>query len=329
MVTRFPEPYVAAVVQWAPSFCDSASGTARACAAIEAAAAEGARLVVFPEAWLTGYPYFQGVTRHPDYFPTWQAFAMSAIEVPGPEIDEIGRCARAVGAEVVLGVNERDRSDAVYNTMVFIGADGTLRGKHRKLIPTITESLVWSRGDGSDLDAHATGVGRIGGLMCYEHNMALARYACCTLGIQVHAALWPGFSFMDQMIDASNRQLAMENACFVMSAREVMSIDSVPSGLADFGDHSLWNSHGGSAIIAPGGGYLAGPVFDQETILTAEIDLRSTLNTKWWVNGTANYSRPDVFRLDWDRRQKPPVVAWNCDEPRVLHPPRAQPARDG
>jgi aliphatic nitrilase len=197
------------------------------------------------------------------------------------------RCAKAVGVEVVLGVNERDRSDAVYNTMVFIGSDGTLRGRHRKLIPTITESLVWSRGDGSDLEAHTTAVGRIGGLMCYEHNMALARYACCTLGIQVHAALWPGFAFMDQMIDASSRQLAMENACFVLSAREVMSIDSVPPGVADFEDHSLWNSHGGSAIIAP---EATSPGRSSTRRRSHRRDRpRSTLNTKWWVNGTANY----------------------------------------
>lgn len=308
MRSRFPDPFVAAVVQWAPSYADATAGTERACAAIEQAAADGASLVVFPEVWLTGYPYFEGETSHPRYLEAWRDFVEAAVLLPGPEIARIAQAAAARGVHVVIGVNERDHTEAIYNTQVFIGPDGALLGRHRKLMPTITEKLIWALGDGSDLAVHETPLGRLGGLICYEHQMALARYACCTLGVQLHAALWPGHAFLDPVIDAANRQLAMENACFVFSAREPMSADrlAVDAPLREV--TRLWRAHGGSAIVGPGGEYLAGPVFDTETILTAQIDVRAVLDTKWWVNGVGNYARPDVFRLVWDRRPKPPVV---------------------
>ena len=138
--------------------------------------------------------------------------------------------------------------------------------------------------------------------------MALARYACCSLGVQVHAALWPGHGFLDAVIDASIRNLSVENACFVISAREVMSVDRLAPGVPHLDRPELWSAHGGSAIVAPGGEYLAGPTFDTETIITAEINLESRLDTKWWVNGTGNYARSDVFQLLWDKRPRPPVV---------------------
>jgi nitrilase len=308
MTVKSAEVVTAAVVQWSPSFMDAQGGTERACAAIEEAAAAGANLVVFPEAWLTGYPYFEGASQHPDYFALWRSFAEAAVAVPGPEVQRIAECAGAHGVEVILGLNERDRTDAIFNTMVFFGSDGRIRGRHRKLMPTITEKLIWALGDGSDLEAYDTAYGRVGGLICYEHQMALARYACCSLGVQVHASLWPGHAFLDPVIDATIRSLSFENACFVISAREVMSADHLVPGTPTLGQPELWAAHGGSAIVAPGGEYLAGPVFDAETIITAEIDLGARLETKWWVNGAGNYARPDVFQLLWDKRPRPPVV---------------------
>ena len=308
MVSRPSQVFTAAAVQWAPSFMDAEIGTERACAAIEEAAAMGANLVVFPEAWLTGYPYFEGESAHSDYLSLWRAFANAAVTIPGPEVLQIAKCAGARGVEVILGLNEKDHTDAVFNTMVFIGAEGQIRGRHRKLLPTITEKLIWAHGDGSDLEAYDTDYGRLGGLCCYEHQMALARYACCSLGVQVHAALWPGHGFLDAVIDASIRNLSVENACFVISAREVMSVDRLAPGVPHLDRPELWSAHGGSAIVAPGGEYLAGPTFDTETIITAEINLESRLDTKWWVNGTGNYARSDVFQLLWDKRPRPPVV---------------------
>ena len=192
--------------------------------------------------------------------------------------------------------------------MLYIGADGKILGKHRKLIPTQAERLVWGRGDGSDLDVYETPVGRLGGLNCFEHQMAPARIALSSMNMQVHAAAWPGHAFLNDVIDASTRHLAHENACFVIVAREVMSPDRVPDHMPmseEAAGH--WHGHGGSAIIAPGGQYLVAPVFDEETIVTAEIDLADIAVNKWFFDGTGHYSRPDVFQMRWDKRPKPPV----------------------
>jgi nitrilase len=300
--------YVAAVVQWAPSFANPQLGAERASDAIRQAAEAGARLVVFPEAWLAGYPYFEDLSRHPDYMEAWRRFARGAVAIDGPEIGVIAQSASRHGVEVVIGVNEASISKAVYNTMVFIGSDGSIRGRHRKFMPTITEKLVWTMGDGSDLDSHETSCGRLGGLLCYENHMSLARFACCTLGVEVHISMWPGHGFLNSVIDANVRQTALENACFVISAREVMDPSLVPDDFPLLGEPALWRANGGSAIVAPGGEYLAGPEFEAETILTATIELDRILDTKWWVNPDGNYARPDVFQLLWNRNPKPNVI---------------------
>lgn len=300
--------FKAAVVQWAPSYADPAAGAIRAQEAIERAADSGASLVAFPEAWLAGYPYFEGPSMHPDYLEAWRRFVHGSIRIDGPELAIVKEAARNTGVEVVIGINEGSISKAVYNTMVFISDQGEVRGAHRKFMPTITEKLVWTMGDGSDLDAYDTPSGRLGGLLCYENHMSLARFACCTLGVEIHIAMWPGHGFLNDVVDANVRQTAMENACFVLSAREVMEPSLLPPDFPMLDDPDLWQATGGSAIVAPGGEYLAGPLYNEEAILTAEIDLDRILDTKWWVNGDGNYARPDVFQLLWNRTPKPNVV---------------------
>lgn len=312
---NFPEPFVAAAVQWAPSINDAALGTERACSAIAEASALDAKLIVFPEAWLTGYPYWEGAPPGSEYLEMWRQFVDQAVTVPGPEMETIAACAADHGVHVVLGVNERDGvTEAVYNTLVYFGPGGTLLGKHRKLLPTISERLVWTNGDGSDLDVYHTDIGRLGGLICYEHQMAPARYVLCDMGIQVHVAVWPGHAFLDAPIDAAVRHTSMENACFVVSAREVMSADHLAAGTPFAEVPHLWDAHGGSAIASPGALYATEPVFDTETIVTGVIDLAATLDTKFWVNGVGNYSRPDVFEVRWDRRPKRPVTTIEADD---------------
>jgi nitrilase len=308
LMRNFPDPFVAGAVQWAPSVNDAAAGTERACAAIAEAAASDVKLLAFSETWLTGYPYWEGLGPRPDYFDAWRGFVDQAVTVPGPEITQIAACAADHDMHVVIGVNERDPvSEAVFNTLVYIGSDGQLLGKHRKLHPTITERLVWTPGDGSDLDVHDTPLGRLGGLICYEHQMAPARYVLCDMGIQVHVAVWPGQAFLDPVIDAAVRHTSMENACYVVSAREVMSPDRLPDGFPMAEVPGAWDAHGGSSIAGPGALYVTEPVFDVETIVTGVIDVKTTLDTKWWVNGVGNYARPDVFKVVWDRRPKLPV----------------------
>ncbi|MCY4566608.1 MAG: carbon-nitrogen hydrolase family protein [Gammaproteobacteria bacterium] len=300
--------YLAAAVQWKPVVHDARAGAEKACEAIARAAGEGAKLVVFPELWLQGYPYYAGIEIQSEVYQAWRSVYFDAgISVDGPEVALLCQAAKEQGCNLVMGAHLRE-GGTLYNAQLFIADDGSLLGCHRKLIPTQTERMVHGRGDGSDLEVHATSVGRLGGLLCFEHQMAPARYALCTLNCQVHAACWPGFAFLDGVIDASVRQLAFENGCFVVVAREVLEPGDIPAGMPGVGGHGdHWRMHGGSAIVSPMGEYLAGPVFDEETIVCAEVDYGEASLAKWFMDGAGHYARPDVFRLKWDRRPKPPI----------------------
>lgn len=302
------QPYLAGAVQWAPEVLDPSRGAEKAEAAIEQAAREGVRLLVFPEAWLLGYPYWSGLMpQDPEYQAYRQLLFERAVHIDGPELRRVRKAAAAHGTTVVIGLNER-AGGTIHCTLAYIGADGSLLGSHRKLMPTQAERLVWGMGDGSDLAVYETPLGRLGGLNCFEHQMAPARYALCEMGTEVHAACWPGHAFIDGVIDASTRHLAHENGCFVVVARELMSPERVGSSLPrPERSAAHFHTHGGSAIIAPGGDYLVPPVFDVETIVTAEIDLSRIGVIKWFFDGAGHYARPDVFSLRFDRRPKRPV----------------------
>lgn len=299
---------VVAAVQWAPEVLNPTAGGEKAAQAIAEAASKGAELVVFPECWLQGYPYWSGLApASPEYQAFRQISFETSVAVDDPALDPVYQAAATHQCTVVMGLHEKE-GGTLYCTQLYIGPNGKMLGKHRKLIPTQAERLVWGRGDGSDLDVYDTPVGRLGGLNCFEHQMAPARIALSDMNIQIHAAAWPGHTFLNGVIDASTRHLAHENACFVIVAREVMSPDRVPNNMPmsdDAAEH--WYGHGGSAIIAPGGEYLIEPVFDEERILTNQIDLADLAVHKWFFDGTGHYSRPDVFQLRWDKRPKPPV----------------------
>lgn len=302
------EPFSAAAVQWAPGLTLEA-GVARAEAAIAEASAAGASLIVFPETWIPSYPYFHSQAANRAAFARlYQQHFEQSIVIGGAEWRRIAAAVQAAHATVVIGVNEREpRGGTLYNTLAYIGADGELLGAHRKLVPTLSERLIWGYGDGSDLDVYDTAQGRLGGLICYEHHMAPARYALAGLGVQIHASVWPGWETLHPVVDAATRQLAYENACFVIVAREVMSADRLPPG-TPLSEERFWEADGGSAIIAPGGKYLAGPATGEETILYAEIDPAATIESKRWVDNVGHYSRPDVFQLHWNRTPRNPLV---------------------
>lgn len=302
------ELFSAAAVQWAPGLTLEA-GVARAEAAIAEASAAGASLIVFPETWIPSYPYFHSQAANRAAFARlYQQHFEQSIVIGGAEWRRIAAAAQAARATVVIGVNEREpRGGTLYNTLAYIGADGALLGAHRKLVPTLSERLIWGYGDGSDLDVYDTARGRLGGLICYEHHMAPARYALAGLGVQIHASVWPGWETLHPVVDAATRQLAYENACFVIVAREVMSADRLPPG-TPLAEERFWEADGGSAIIAPGGKYLAGPATGEETILYAEIDPAATIESKRWVDSVGHYSRPDVFQLHWNRTPRSPLV---------------------
>jgi predicted amidohydrolase len=302
-------------VQWAPEFHDLSAGVEKAVRAIAEAAAGGSRLVVFPEVWLQGYVYWASMTtREPAFFAWQNKLREVAVQIPGPEVERIAAAAAEHGINVVISMHERG-GESIYNTQIYLSAQGELLGAHRKLIPTAIERLVWGNGDGSDLDAYRTSAGRIGGLLCFEHHMAPARFLMAQLGVQVHVSPWPGFAMLDGIVDANTRQLAFENGCFVIVAREIMSADRLGPGLPDPGDDpGRWAAHGGSAIIAPDGSYLVAPLFDEERIITAAIDLREIGGVKSMFDTVGHYSRPDVFQLVWHRQPKNNVLIADDEE---------------
>ena len=177
MTPALPEPYAAAAVQRAPAWGDLQAGLALAIDAIDEAAREGASLIVLPEAWLPGYPYWCTEQRpNRAVRQLFRELTENSVEIPGPEVAALGEAAKRASATVVVGVTER-AGGTLYNTLCYFGPDGALLGSHRKLVPTLSERTVWGMGDGSDLDAYDTPAGRLSGLICYEHFMAPARYA--------------------------------------------------------------------------------------------------------------------------------------------------------
>lgn len=298
---------IAAAIQWAPEVLDLEHGLLRARDGISEAARNGAQIAVFPEAWLLGYPYWASISvRDPRFSEARRLLQQQALTRDGEAMRALQKAAADAGIAVVMGLHER-AGGTLYNSAAYIGANGELLNLHRKLIPTSTERLIWGQGDGSDLQTVDIAGAKLNGLICFEHQMALTRYAVAIKGVQVHAALWPGHAFINGIIDASTRHIAHENSCFVVVAREVMSIDRLGKHLPDFSDEpDRWQGNGGSAIIGPNGAYLVEPVYNVETILYHEFDFSRIDDANWMFDGIGHYARPDVFQLQWDERRKTP-----------------------
>jgi len=303
-----PQPLIAGVIQASPVFMDLKASLAKAVGLIEQAAKKGATLVAFGETWLPGYPAWLDYCPAAalwNHEPTKEVFArlrQNSLVVPGPETKILGEAAAAHKLVLVIGVNERVESGpgngTLYNSLLTFGPDGKLLNHHRKLVPTFTERLVWGQGDGAGLVAVETPAGRIGGLVCWEHWMPLARQALHMSGEHVHVAVWPTVHEMHQI---ASRHYAFEARCFVLAAGLIMSSQDLPlpslntPERSDRPDNLLLR--GGSCIIGPDGQYIAGPVFDEETILIAELDLTVLDKEKMTLDVTGHYHRPDVFDL--------------------------------
>ncbi len=297
MSDDFPT-FLGAVVQAAPVFLDRDATIDKACHLIEQAGGEGARLIVFPETWVPTYPFWD--MRRPD---AWLELYRNSVEVPSPATERLGAAARKAGAYVAIGINERDTRSkgSLYNSLLYLSPEGGMLGVHRKLMPSVTERLVWGMGDGSGLHVFDTPLGRLGGLICWEHEMTLVKYAMYARGEQVHASVWPAWSMQRDTIQFGTRQYAFEGKCFVLVSCGLFDAAAVDERWRKFFPGGGPTADGGSAIIAPDGSYVAGPVYDDETILYGEIDLSKVALGKQALDVAGHYSRPDVVRLLFDQ----------------------------
>ncbi|HLK68526.1 MAG TPA: nitrilase-related carbon-nitrogen hydrolase [Bryobacteraceae bacterium] len=285
----------AAVIQAGAVPFDSAASLTKAEALIADASGGGVRFVVFPEAFIGGYP--KGADfgarvglRTPEGRELFARYHRNAIEVPGPGTARLGEAARAHGVWLVIGVIERD-AGTLYCTALFFAPDGSLAGKHRKLMPTAMERLIWGFGDGSTLPVIETGFGRIGAVICWENYMPLLRTAMYAKGIQFYCA--PTVDDRETWA-VSMRHIAVEGRCFVLSACQYTQESEVAI-------------RGGSIIVGPLGEVLAGPHYGSECFLTAELDTDRIAEGKYDLDVVGHYARPDVFRLEVNEAAALPV----------------------
>jgi len=295
----------AAAVHAASPFLDREAAVDKACRLVGQAAADGAELVVFPETFVPGYPFWIWTHTPAASGALFMELVANSVTVGDAACDRLGEAARANGCTVAIGVSERD-GGTLYNSLLYFGPDGRLIGRHRKLQPTCVERTVWGRGDGRDLRIVETPVGRVGGLICWEHSMDLARHALTLQGEQIHVAAWPAISALthdpssglfDDLSQAAARHHAAAGQCFVVNAQGCIDEATIERlGLAGRPD-MIRPGGGWSAIISPMGRILAGPHRDTETILHAELDFAEIAQFKYVSDSAGHYARPDVLRL--------------------------------
>jgi nitrilase len=294
-----------AVIQAAPVLFDKEATVEKARSLIRSAADRNAKLVLFPEAFIPAYPRGFGFgtvvgSRNREGRDLWKRYYENAIEVPGKETEILGDAARKHRAYTAIGVIERGKAadkGTLYCTLLYFGPDGTLLGKHRKLKPTGAERLVWGEGDGSTLTVIGTEFGNIGGLICWENYMPLARTALYNKGVDLYLA--PTADSRDTW-QSTMVHIACEGRCFVLGCNQFVTKDMYPDDLKDhkeIAEQPDVMCRGGSIIVSPFGGVLSGPLYDKEGILYAELDLGEIVRSKFDFDVTGHYTRPDVFQL--------------------------------
>jgi nitrilase len=314
----------AAAAQVSPVFMNKKETVEKFADAIAEAGREGVDLLVTPETGIPTYPYWRnnfGYTTA-ESAELWKKtvvdFYDQAVRIPGPETELLCRAAASARLTAVIGLNEQDDregSATLYNSMLFIGRDGQILGRHRKLMPTHQERFFWGRGEASDLRVFDTGFGKLGGLICFENHMTLLKAAMAVKGEEVHAACWPGWwsyggqgnsvrdmtgsvrplYLSDQ--DCAIREYAFETQTFVVSSSFYLAEEAVPDSFP-YKKTANWKwAMGGSAIVNPFGAYLAEPVFHREALVVADIDLRERIVAKNVFDCMGHYSRWDVVSL--------------------------------
>jgi nitrilase len=304
-----------AVVQQAPVFLDRGATLETAVAAVREAAAREARLVVFPEAYVPGYPAWMWRLRPgTDMALTERLHARlraGSVDLAADELAPLREAAAGNGVAVVCGIHERDSEfggGTLYNTVVTIGPDGALLNRHRKLMPTNPERMVWGMGDASGLKAVDTPVGRVGTLICWESYMPLVRYALYAQGIDVYVT--PTYDSGDRAV-ATMQHIAREAGCWVVSCGSAFRGRDIPEGFPGqaelYPKPDEWVNPGDSVIVAPGGKIAAGPLHEEYGILYAELDLERVGMARRSLDVVGHYARPDLFQLHVDTRPRKPL----------------------
>lgn len=301
-----------AVVQAAPVLFDREATIEKAIGLVGEAARGGAKLVLFPEAFVPAYP--RGLSfgvvvgsRSAEGRRLFVRYYNNAIEVPSAATERLGAAAREAGIWLAIGVIERDRvGGTLYCTLLYFSPDGALLGKHRKLKPTAAERLVWGEGDGSTLPVFETPLGRLGGLICWENYMPLARTALYTKGVEIYLA--PTADARDGW-QSTLQHIALEGRCFVLACNQYVTKsmyprDLGPEALSDLELAPEEMCRGGSAILSPLGDYLAGPLYGKEGILYADLDPDALAGARFDFDPVGHYARPDVFTFAVDERSQ-------------------------
>lgn len=301
------EKLTAAAVQMSPVFLNKDETIGKVRSLIEEARENRADLIVFPEATIPTYPYWpkdigSGAERKL-ILDAFTELYKNSVEIPSKDTDKLCESARKSGAYVIIGVNERD-GGTLYNTILYIDKNGSIMGKHRKLMSIDSEKCIWGMGTAEDLRVFDTELGRIGGFFCYEHHLTLAKYAMYTKGEQIHAGLWAGHGFVKPTMDFASRQYAFEGQVFVIAASLYINEDMVPDSFP-LKKYTKWDFPGGSGIINPRGEYIAGPLYDKEGILYAQIDLDMIIRAKAVIDAVGHFSRPDIVRLEFRGENDP------------------------
>ena len=291
-----------AAIQAEPVYFNLQASTDKACHLIREAGAKGATLAAFGESWLPGYPFFVwGLARG----SMAAEYLANAVEIPSTTTDQLCEAACRARLDVVIGLAERDSQTqgTVYCTLLFIGSEGTILGRHRKLKPTHRERTAWGEGDGSSLTVYDRPYARISGLNCWEHNMVLPGYALMAQGTQIHVAAWPGMMNNSRHMFLS-RAFASQAGAYVIDAGSLLSPERIPETYQDLAE----NYPGESCIIDPRGEVIAGPA-EGETILMADGSMDRIFSAKALCDVAGHYSRPDLFQLSVNRSPYRRLVA--------------------
>jgi len=325
------ESFTLAAAQVEPVYHDKAGTLDKTCRYVEKAGDAGADLVVFPETYFPGYPYWRGSVSIPRWTDLMVDLQKNSLHVDDDEVEVLAEAAADADVALVLGTNERsDRpgSDTLYNSMFYFDREGTFLGRHRKLMPTHEERAIWGRGDPSSLATYDLDVGTLGGLVCYENHMTLSKAALTAMGEEIHAAVWPGFweqhghpgdksrAESSEAADTCDvypamREYAFETQSFVAACSAYMSED-VPEGFTE--DELGFNvAAGGSMLINPAGIVKAGPLVGEEGLLTADFDRDERRATKAYFDAIGHYTRWDAVRLEISGETLEPAVEREAD----------------